>query len=416
NRYSKGLSVPNENTPVVFFCPFSKILLNDIIRMYVSSPLSSSDMMYPPPGSYKYHTPKPVRNGSVHKDEDINCDNLVICFRWIWSLPLCKSRFWKFGLLMTLVLTTGYFSSVLMFNRIEEPLFIVKNEFSISESNHTHRVEQGTYQHRKMTYSSLLKPIMKKNFGNSSYLSKSTITRQSPYPAENHENKSIIHKNKSSVVYPLQLPKKETAVNISVQKGPIKVEIMNVPPLEFQEKSHFELQPGGRYRPKECKARHKVAIVIPFRDRAAHLAVFLHNIHPFLQKQQIDYAIYIVEQAGSGKFNRAMALNVGFIEALKIHSYDCFIFHDIDLIPEDDRNLYTCPVQPRHMSVAINVMQYKLPYNDIFGGVSAMTVDQFRTVNGFSNKFWGWGGEDDDMSNRIKISWILHIEISCQHS
>ncbi|KAB7499909.1 Beta-1,4-N-acetylgalactosaminyltransferase bre-4 [Armadillidium nasatum] len=285
-----------------------------------------------------------------------------------------------------------------------------------------------------MTYSSLLKPIMKQNFGNSSYLSKSTITRQSSYPAEYHESKSIIHKNKSSVVYPLQLPKKKTALNISVQKvgsrelfynasesfplnssqklcppippnleGPIKVEIMNVPPLEFQEKSHFELQPGGRYRPKECKARHKVAIIIPFRDRAAHLAVFLHNIHPFLQKQQIDYAIYIVEQAGSGKFNRAMALNVGFIEALKIHSYDCFIFHDIDLIPEDDRNLYTCPVQPRHMSVAINVMQYKLPYNDIFGGVSAMTVDQFRTVNGFSNKFWGWGGEDDDMSNRIKF-------------
>ena len=22
-------------------------------------------------------------------------------------------------------------------------------------------------------------------------------------------------------------------------------------------------------------------------------------------------------------------------------------------------------------------------------------------VNGFSNRFWGWGGEDDDMANRI---------------
>lgn len=43
---------------------------------------------------------------------------------------------------------------------------------------------------------------------------------------------------------------------------------------------------------------------------------------------------------------------------------------------------------------------FRLPYAALFGGVSAMTVKQLRTVNGFSNSFWGWGGEDDDMSNR----------------
>ncbi|XP_047737387.1 beta-1,4-N-acetylgalactosaminyltransferase bre-4-like [Hyalella azteca] len=47
-------------------------------------------------------------------------------------------------------------------------------------------------------------------------------------------------------------------------------------------------------------------------------------------------------------------------------------------------------------------MNYRLPYKNIFGGACAISVEQFRQVNGFSNKFWGWGGEDDDMANRIK--------------
>lgn len=61
---------------------------------------------------------------------------------------------------------------------------------------------------------------------------------------------------------------------------------------------------------------------------------------------------------GNGPFNRGKLLNVGFTEALKLRDFDCFIFHDVDLIPEDDRNLYTCPEQPRHMSVAVDKFHY----------------------------------------------------------
>jgi len=43
---------------------------------------------------------------------------------------------------------------------------------------------------------------------------------------------------------------------------------------------------------------------------------------------------------------------------------------------------------------------YRVYYSTIFGGVTAFTKDQFMSVNGFSNKYYGWGGEDDDMYGR----------------
>ncbi|KAL1420824.1 hypothetical protein MTO96_023680 [Rhipicephalus appendiculatus] len=94
-------------------------------------------------------------------------------------------------------------------------------------------------------------------------------------------------------------------------------------------------------------------------------------------------------------------LNVGFLQSTALYDYQCFVFHDIDLVPVDDRNVYTCPQQPRHMSVLID---YKsgAPYVLMFGGVSALSKELMVRVNGYSNIYWGWGGEDDDMTFRLK--------------
>ncbi|XP_055599695.1 beta-1,4-galactosyltransferase 4-like [Uranotaenia lowii] len=172
------------------------------------------------------------------------------------------------------------------------------------------------------------------------------------------------------------------------------------------------LQPGGQYTPRECLARDRVAIIVPYRNRIQHLPIFLNNMHPFLQKQQIEYGIYLVEQSSESQFNRAMLMNIGFVEALREKNWDCMVFHDVDLLPMDDRNLYTCPDQPRHMSVAVDVFGYRLPYDTIFGGVSAMTTKQFRAINGFSNSFWGWGAEDDDLYNRLQHAGFRIIRYS----
>ena len=98
-----------------------------------------------------------------------------------------------------------------------------------------------------------------------------------------------------------------------------------------------------------------------------------------------------------------MLLNVGFAEALRDFNYTCTIFHDIDLFPMNKTNLYNCPTNlPLHMSARVSTFGYKLPYTRIFGGVTALTRQHFELVNGYSNQFWGWGGEDDDIYNRME--------------
>jgi hypothetical protein len=52
---------------------------------------------------------------------------------------------------------------------------------------------------------------------------------------------------------------------------------------------------GGHWRPSQCTSRYRVAIIIPFRNREMQLRIFLNFMHSFLQKQQLDYQIFLIE-------------------------------------------------------------------------------------------------------------------------
>lgn len=64
-------------------------------------------------------------------------------------------------------------------------------------------------------------------------------------------------------------------------------------------------------------------------------------------------------QAGNYTFNRAKLMNVGFREAMREEDWDCLFFHDVDLIPEDDRNTYICDSNPKHAAIAMDKFGYK---------------------------------------------------------
>ncbi len=42
----------------------------------------------------------------------------------------------------------------------------------------------------------------------------------------------------------------------------------------------------------------------------------------------------------------------------------------------------------------------RLTYEELIGGVLNIRINHFLTVNGYSNLYWGWGAEDDDLYYR----------------
>uniref|UniRef100_A0A0K2V3D6 Beta-1,4-N-acetylgalactosaminyltransferase n=1 Tax=Lepeophtheirus salmonis TaxID=72036 RepID=A0A0K2V3D6_LEPSM len=170
---------------------------------------------------------------------------------------------------------------------------------------------------------------------------------------------------------------------------------------------NLHVRSGGYFSPKLCNERasirESVAIILPYRNRQEHLYTFLQHMHPILTRQRLEYKIYLVNQDGKDPFNRGKLINIGFTEAMKEKKWGCIIMHDVDYMPLNDNNLYTCWKNPHRMMAASSkwLYQYAWPYKTFFGSVAAIKPEQFRSVNGFFNEYYGWGAEDDDLAKRI---------------
>ena len=99
-------------------------------------------------------------------------------------------------------------------------------------------------------------------------------------------------------------------------------------------------------------------------------------------------------------------MNAGALESNRFGDFNCFIFHDVDMLPEVNELDYSCRANPTHLSPSVSKFFYNLNYGTDFGGVVALTKLQFEHVNGYSNRFWGWGAEDDEMNQRIYSSGL----------
>lgn len=164
----------------------------------------------------------------------------------------------------------------------------------------------------------------------------------------------------------------------------------------------------------ETAKHHKVAIIVPFRDlheaqkRKQHLRQFAPYMTNYLEKvcELEEFHIYVIEQSNDGrKFNRGKLLNIGFQIALS-EGCEAFIFHDVDLLPQPVIAQWykRFPTQPLHIARCWDRYNSSQTY---IGGIVSIGKKDFELIDGFPNIYWGWGGEDDELSKRFSHANVL---------
>lgn len=122
---------------------------------------------------------------------------------------------------------------------------------------------------------------------------------------------------------------------------------------------------------------HKLAVIVPFRDRFEELLEFAPHMHKFLNRQRVRHQIWVINQVDGHRFNRASLLNIGFL--LSRGDCDYIAMHDVDLLPLNDNLSYAYPADgPFHVSgPEIHPLYH---YKTFVGGILLLSNKQFEKV------------------------------------
>lgn len=149
----------------------------------------------------------------------------------------------------------------------------------------------------------------------------------------------------------------------------------------------------------EAPSKHTLGVLVPFRHRFKQLIRFVPHLSRFLNAQQIRHRILILHQTDALRFNRAALINVGHGLSEQL-GCDYLAMHDVDLLPLNPKLHYSYPDQEA-LHLSPSGLHPKYSYARFVGGVLLMTHSLYAQINGMSNRYWGWGQEDDEFYLRL---------------
>ncbi|KAG9490614.1 hypothetical protein GDO78_006110 [Eleutherodactylus coqui] len=123
---------------------------------------------------------------------------------------------------------------------------------------------------------------------------------------------------------------------------------------------------------------HRLALIIPFRERFEELLSFVPHMHQYLSDKKIRHHIFVVNQVDHYRFNRASLINVGFLESG--NDTDYIAMHDVDLLPLNPSLDYGFPEKgPFH--VASPDLHPLYHYKTYVGGILLLTKQHYELVS-----------------------------------
>jgi hypothetical protein len=141
---------------------------------------------------------------------------------------------------------------------------------------------------------------------------------------------------------------------------------------------------------------HKLGICIPYRNRKEHLDRLVPHLSKHLKEKGIEFSFYVGHQIDDRLFNRGAMKNIAAHIAFE-DGCDYIAWHDVDMLAHEEADYGYPELTPTHIATKLSKYGYNLGYDQYFGGVVLFNKEQSYTTNGYSNEYWDWGQEDDDL-------------------
>ena len=160
-------------------------------------------------------------------------------------------------------------------------------------------------------------------------------------------------------------------------------------------------------KPKDQFIDYKIAVIVGYKKELHTTAVlerFITYMTDFMKKTGAEFKIFVMHQVHqSGEFNLGRLYNTGF-EIAENEGYGKFIFHDLNLLP--DESMVDYYKRDNKYPIQLGYHWDKFNYEVFYLGSMMFNKENYELINGYPSNVEGWNGWDNEIVLRLKTTQL----------